>query len=224
LINQTKSKQKESWPLLILGGGFLLAIIAFAAIYVAFNANDSVLIQSYVQQLSFSEIKQNEVFSIYAAPGNITNLKVNIARSIKGLWCSEGISLAIKDLQDGTVLTSEQIVREKNWQEVTQHSLLERSDPVQIDVKFQIPSDVKPGTDLSGFITGQVTYPSKKINEKQKDVTQVVSIALKVIVISPEELAAKVRNTAKITIWVTSPISLAMIIFFVIYNKKIKSS
>lgn len=222
MSDQNKFKQKESWPLLLLGGGFLLAIIAFAAVYNAFMADDALLIQSYVQQLSISDKNSNEALSVYAAPGNVTNLKINVAKSIKGMWSSDRISLSITDSQSGAILASEEIEQEKNWNEVIEHTVLERNDPVQVNIQFQLSSKAKIGTNLSGVVTGQIIYPTRKNGKEQKDVTQMLSITLNVIVVSPEELAERVRNTASITMWVTSPVSIAMIIFYVIYKIKSK--
>jgi hypothetical protein len=224
MSDQNKFKQKESWPLLLLGGGFLLAIIAFAAVYNAFMADDALLVQSYVQQLNITDENSNEALSVYAAPGSVANLKINVAKSIKGLWSSDGISLSITDSQGGAVLAFEEIEQEKNWSKAIEHTVLERNDPVQVDIQFQLSSKAEIGANLSGIVTGQITYPTKKTSEDQKEVTQGLVIPLKVIVISPENLAERVRDTAKKTIWITSPISLLMIVFSIIYMRKNRKS
>ena len=140
------------------------------------------------------------------------------------MWSSDGISLSITNSQSGAVLASEEIEQEENWSEAINYTVLERNDPVQVDIQFQLSSKAEIGTNLSGVVTGQITYPTKKTGEDQKEVTQGLVIPLKVIVISPENLAERVRDTAKKTIWITSPISLVMIVFSIIYMRKNRKS
>ncbi|HOA21001.1 MAG TPA: hypothetical protein PKL82_00755 [Anaerolineaceae bacterium] len=219
----TLSKQKPSWPMLMLGAGLIATVLALAALYNLVYLGEDALIRSYSQRLNAfpKDVSQQQV--IFAAPGKSANLEIQAEKSIKGFWSAEALNLTISEKGPDATKAEAVLSKEKSWDDKIQHNaIFERRDPIFIPMSFVLSQDALVGETLAGKIEGKLVYPVVSAEGKQEDVTSSISLTFSVKVVSPDEIAQKVRTQAKRTLSVAGPIALLLIGIALAYFRKLR--
>ncbi len=217
---QIKNNSKKSWPTWMLAAGFLVAVIAVAAVNNAYFVSDRLLIQGYTQKFDISRNYSGDPLNVVASPGKAVNLIITARQSIKGYWSSDALNLVISTENNESQVLEVDQKQEKDWTDDIDFEILEKNDPVEIPVSFILPEDAVIGSDLLGTLTGQITYPVKPSGQAQEDQTTSLSIPLKIQVVSPDDLAQTVRNIAFKTLSISGPIAIICIVIPIAYFLK----
>lgn len=221
----TLPKQKPSWPLLMLGVGLIALVISLAALYNLAYLGDEALIRSYSQRLKVSTNEAHQEQLIFAAPAKIVNLQIQAGKSIKGLWSTDTLDVVVSDSDTGSVKAEAAITKEKSWDANIQHNaIFERRDPIFVSAAFTLSSDAPIGGELAGNLNGRITFPVISAAGEQEDQTADISFPFRVKVVSPEEIARKVRTQAKTTLSIAAPIALILIGIPLAYFRKHRKS
>lgn len=217
----TLSKQKPSWPMLMLGAGLIATVLALAALYNLVYLGEDALIRSYSQRLNAfpKDVSQQQV--IFAAPGKSANLEIQAEKSIKGFWSAEALNLTVSEKGPDATKAEAVLFKEKSWDDKIQHNaIFERRDPIFINASFVVSADALVGQELAGKLEGKLVYPVFTAEGKQEDATSSISVPFSVKVVSPEEIAQKVRTQAKTTLSIAGPIALILIGIPLAYFRK----
>lgn len=194
--NKSGKKSKPSWPLWVLSIGLLSAVMALASYFNAFQVSEEKLINSYVQNFNVSGGYSGESLQVKAVPGVDVNLEIIMEKTIKGYWGTEQIDISVENQVGTQSVIDFGIEKSKDWSEDINFRIMERRDPAVLPVNFRFPDDIAIGSNLSGSISGEITYPIKEFGNQQKDLQASINIPLSVDVVASEELSNAIRRTA----------------------------
>ena len=136
--------QKPSLPLISIGFGVLIFVLALTAVYAVTGKTDAELIDGFFQRIYFVSGKPQTVFAI---PGTKINLVFVGPRSAGGLIDAAPLSVTLFDPQDNQTYVFAEQISTLSWKDRLPESGSKLRESL-IEISGDLPAELQPGTKM----------------------------------------------------------------------------
>jgi hypothetical protein len=130
----------------------VMGVVSFILPEEKFLANASV-------HFNLEDVKNNALV-LTVTPGIKTNITIELAKSIQGLWMSRDLAFIINDPVSTTELVQIDLKKDQDWGEEIGTNNIYATNPATVFFELSLPENISIGSQLSGRLIGNVIYPS----------------------------------------------------------------
>ncbi len=199
--------QKPSLPLISIGFGVLIFVLALTAVYAVTGKTDAELIDGFFQRIYFVSGKPQTVFAI---PGTKINLVFVGPRSAGGLIDAAPLSVTLFDPQDNQTYVFAEQVSTLSWKDRLPESGSKLRESL-IEISGDLPAELQPGTKMQLILEGKIDYPLLMHGGEAYSTIEEINHTTDLQIVDETDMLRIVRKKPNLIMAIGFPVSLLLI-------------
>lgn len=211
--------QKPSLPLILIGIGILIFVLALSAVYAVTGKTDAEMIDGFFQRISFVNDKPQTIF---ATPGSKINLVYVGPRSAGGLIDAAPLTVTILDPQQNQSIVLSERTSTSSWKDIALNSKTKMRESL-IEISEILPAELQPGTKMQLNLEGKIDYPLLMHGGDAYSEIENIDHTASLQIVTREDMLRIVRKRPNLIMAIGFPVSLLLIALGLkieLYNKQ----
>jgi hypothetical protein len=202
-------------------GGVFLSVGGINATR-AFLGSDEYLLSGYSVFVIYEESLQGHNIELVTSPGVNTHITVHaVAKSIQKHWRSRDLQFIVQDPTTSRQFMALDLSRSDYWGEVLESR--EQSEPVEVSIEWNVPTEIAVGDRLSGNLSGTIEYPVVA-GAGFRTATRDLNLPINITIVSEAELVQSIRSedlsSVKILALIATPLLLIAVVIFYFTDRR----